>query len=218
MLLGNSEFSWTWETMQSSWQLHKLISLPWEQPAFPTLLSCLLAKASSLCSLIIAAMSRRGLSFSILSLSHQQNLPLLQKATVHYFSQKWGECTLLQNVFLLVLCHLLLPKCCICVFPLNKMRLNVLEFKPVHCKDTQFCFISQFWHHHSFFHTTATCFSLERRKRWIKNAKPKSAFTPTGECAVSQVSSVSSFSHNVQCSLHATSQFPSVLPVKLLWF
>lgn len=130
MLLGNSEFSWTWETMQSSWQLHKLISLPWEQPAFPTLLSCLLAKASSLCSLIIAAMSRRGLSFSILSLSHQQNLPLLQKATVHYFSQKWRKYTSLQNVFLPVLCHLLLLKCCICVFPLNEMRLNVLEFKP----------------------------------------------------------------------------------------
>lgn len=41
MFPGNFVVSWTQGTMKSSWQLHKLVSLPWEQPAIPTLLSCL---------------------------------------------------------------------------------------------------------------------------------------------------------------------------------
>lgn len=86
------------ETFQSAvpekqcWQLHKLVSLP-RTACLPTLPSCLPAKASDLCSWIIVAMKRGGLSFLIVSFSHQQNLSLLGKAMIHYFSQKWGQCT-----------------------------------------------------------------------------------------------------------------------------
>lgn len=39
-----------------------------------------------------------------------------------------------------------------------------------------------------------------------------------GECVLSQVSSVSSFSHNVCYILHTAFQFPSLLPVKATMF
>lgn len=93
----------------------------------------------------------------------------------------------------------------------DKMKSVVV---PLHCKDTPFCFVLMSWQRHSFFHTISTCFSLER----IKNAKPISAFTLRTECALSRVSSVSSFSHNVCYILHAASQFPSLLPVKAAMF